>query len=166
MRSPTWGHLTFREMMNRINDFLNEAPEEEYRFIVGTDSQVHTGLKAVFVSAIIVHRLGKGAIYFYDKEFAIRKFALEERMFTEVSLSLKMATRLLEAMRKSAELHSFDKPEIEIHIDVGNNGKTKELVSAVVGMVKGSGFACQTKPDACGASSVADRYTKSLSPAG
>jgi len=153
-------------MMDKISDFLMEAPKEEYRFIVGTDSQVYTGGKVVFVSAIIVHRMGKGAIYFYDKDLAIKKFALEERMFTEVSLSLKMATRLLEAMQNSVDLLVFDKPEIEIHIDVGNNGRTKELVSAVVGMVKGSGFACQTKPDACGASSVADRYTKNLSMAG
>lgn len=166
MQSPTWGHLTFNEMVQKINDFLSESEEEEYRFIVGTDSQTYAGPKVVFVSAVIIHRIGKGAIYFYDKDLAIRKFGLEERMFTEVSMSLKMATRLLGSLQDSLNLSSFDKPQIEIHIDVGNNGRTRELVSSVVGMVKGSGFSCQTKPDACGASSVADRYTKVLSLAG
>lgn len=166
MLSPTWGRLTFKEMVYRINDFLSEEKEEEYRLIVGTDSQVYSGPKVVFVSAIIIHRIGKGAVYFYDREMAIRKFALEERMFTEVSLSLQMATRLLDTMQKTLEFLPFDRPKIEIHIDVGNNGKTRELVNSVVGMVKGCGFSCQTKPDACGASSVADRYTKVLSLAG
>ncbi len=160
MLSPTWGCLTFDDTIYRINDFLSSRKEEEYRFIVGTDSQVYPGPKVVFISAIIVHRIGKGAIYFYDRELVIKKFALEERMFTEVSLSLKMAGDLLKAMERSPEFLSSDLPEIEIHIDIGNNGRTRELVSSVVGMVRGSGFACQTKPDACGASTVADRHTK------
>ena len=160
MLSPTWGYLTFDETIHRINDFLSRKKEDDYRFIVGTDSQVYPGLRVVFISAVIVHRIGKGAIYFYDRELVIRKFALEERMFMEVSLSLKMAGDLLKAMERSPEFISSHLPEIEIHIDIGNNGRTRELVSSVVGMVRGSGFTCQTKPDACGASTVADRHTK------
>ena len=50
--------------------------------------------------------------------------------------------------------------DVEIHLDVGNNGATKELIKEVVGMVNGSGFTCRIKPQAYGASSVADRFTK------
>lgn len=163
MISPTWGNLTFAQMMEKIGSFVEDGDAEDYRFIVGTDSQVFQGPKALFVSAVIVHRIGKGAIYFYDKQLAIRNFGLEERMFTEVSHSLKIASRLLDEIRENGFSLCTNLPEIEIHIDVGQNGKTKELVNAVVGMVKGSGFNCQTKPHACGASSVADRYTKTIS---
>ncbi len=49
---------------------------------------------------------------------------------------------------------------VEIHLDVGENGPTKDLIKEVVGMVVGSGFAAKIKPDSYGASTVADRYTK------
>lgn len=49
---------------------------------------------------------------------------------------------------------------LEIHLDVGTNGATKSLVKEVVGMVNGSGYPCKIKPDAFGAATVADRYTK------
>lgn len=161
MLSPTWGKLTFSEMLEKIDLYISENKDENYRFIIGTDSQVYKGSKAVFVTALIVHRVGKGAVYFYDKELFLRQFALEERMFTEVSRSLDLASRLIDKRTGDITGSLTSKiPDIEIHVDVGQNGKTKDLISAVVGMVKGSGFNCQTKPFACAASSVADRYTK------
>ena len=50
--------------------------------------------------------------------------------------------------------------DVEIHLDVGNNGATQTLIKEVVGMVVGSGFNARIKPDSYGASSVADKYTK------
>ena len=50
--------------------------------------------------------------------------------------------------------------EVEIHLDVGTHGETRELVKEIIGMVTGSGFDAKIKPDACGASKVADKYTK------
>ena len=50
--------------------------------------------------------------------------------------------------------------DIEIHLDVGEQGKTKEIIREVVGMVTGSGFDAIIKPDSYGASKVADKFTK------
>lgn len=47
---------------------------------------------------------------------------------------------------------------LEIHVDVGQHGKTKEIIDEVVGMIIGSGFEVRTKPDSYGASTVADKY--------
>lgn len=163
MLSPTWGRLTFTEMLEKIEEYLSECDDFQYRFIIGTDSQIFNGSKAVFVTALIVHRVGKGAVYFYEKELYPRKFALEERMFTEVSRSLTLASRLAEEVSGRTDVSALSSAEIEIHVDVGANGKTRDLVNSVVGMVRGSGFPCRTKPFACGASSVADRYTRSSS---
>ena len=50
--------------------------------------------------------------------------------------------------------------DLEIHLDVGEKGQTKDLIREVVGMVVGSGFDARIKPDSFGASKVADKYTK------
>ena len=38
--SPTKGRLTFEQMFRDIISFTKEAPEENYKLIVGTDSQL------------------------------------------------------------------------------------------------------------------------------
>jgi uncharacterized protein len=48
---------------------------------------------------------------------------------------------------------------LTIHVDVGPNGETKQMLQEIVGMIKGNGFSVKTKPDSYGASSVADRHT-------
>jgi predicted RNase H-related nuclease YkuK (DUF458 family) len=54
----------------------------------------------------------------------------------------------------------FAEMPVEVHIDVGAQGETRDLIKEVVGMVVGSGFQAKIKPDAYGASSVADKHTK------
>lgn len=49
---------------------------------------------------------------------------------------------------------------LEIHLDIGQNGQTKEMIRDIVGMITGSGFDAKIKPYSCGASTVADKYTK------
>src|SRR3990172_4714578 len=50
--------------------------------------------------------------------------------------------------------------KMEIHLDVGERGETRTIIREVIGMVTGSGFAAVTKPDAYGASKVADKHSK------
>jgi len=49
-------------------------------------------------------------------------------------------------------------PKVEVHIDVGQNGPTREVIKELVGLVKSSGFEARIKPDAYVASTVADKY--------
>ncbi len=81
---------------------------------------------------------------------------MRQRIFYETSLSLDVAGRITSLL--SAE--NFDHLNVEIHLDVGEAGDTKELIREVVGMVIGSGFDARIKPESYGASKVADRYTK------
>jgi predicted RNase H-related nuclease YkuK (DUF458 family) len=53
-----------------------------------------------------------------------------------------------------------DDMKVEIHLDVGTHGDTRDLVKEVIGMVVGSGFDAHIKPNSCGASKVADKYTR------
>ena len=48
---------------------------------------------------------------------------------------------------------------MEIHVDVGEHGDTREMIKDVVGMVTGNGFVAKTKPYAYAASYVADKHT-------
>ena len=46
-----------------------------------------------------------------------------------------------------------------IHADVGEGGKTKDMIKEVVGLIKSNGFEAKIKPEAFAASVVADRFT-------
>ena len=70
-------------------------------------------------------------------------------------MSFELAQRVLEALA-SFSLLQFN---LEIHVDIGENGRTKEMIDEVVGMIIGSGLAVRIKPQAYAASSVADKYT-------
>jgi predicted RNase H-related nuclease YkuK (DUF458 family) len=151
--SPTKGRLSFDQVFEEVMAYASENPEDSYRLIVGTDSQLRD--ETCFVTALIVHRRGKGGRFFYTRSHDSYARSLRQRIFYEASLSLSLAFRLTEKLSESGQ-----ELNMEIHLDVGSNGATKSLVKEVVGMVNGSGYLCKIKPDSYGASSVADRYTK------
>jgi len=153
-KSPSKGSMKLAEVVRDILDYVREDVSRPYKLIVGSDS--HPGEKATcFVSAIIIHRLGKGARYFYNKSYEVKAKSMRQRIFYEASLSLSLADRLSQLLK---EYGQGDMP-VEIHLDIGTHGETKELVKEITGMIVGSGFAAKIKPDAC-AVKVADKYTK------
>lgn len=153
--SPTKGPMSLREVFADILAYVSAEPEMNYRLIIGSDSQPRED-HICFVSAIIVHREGKGARYYYSKRYQNKFFSLRQRIFYEASLSLDVASRLTALLADSGH----GDLNIEIHLDVGKVGETKELIREIVGMVTGSGFEARIKPDSYGASKVADKYTK------
>ena len=158
-QSPSRGELTISEMTQEIAYFVKEDPNSCYRLIIGSDSQIHR-LSDIqycdFVTAVVVHRIGSGARYFWNKEKVLKAPLLREKIYTETMRSLDAAHMLLPDIIKSISPAQY---EMEIHIDVGNVGKTREMIREVVGMVAGSGFTAKTKPESWAASSVADKYT-------
>jgi len=48
-------------------EFIEEKPDYQYRLVVGTDSQPKNGHGVDFVTAIVVHRVGYGGIYFWKR---------------------------------------------------------------------------------------------------
>jgi len=46
-----------------------------------------------------------------------------------------------------------------IHADVGEQGKTKDMIKEVTGFIRGNGFEPCIKPESFAASNVADRYS-------
>lgn len=152
--SPSRGHMELKEVVDEIIRFINEDPRYEYKIIVGADSQEHhVGVN--FVSAIVVHRVGRGGRYFWKRISRPNIKNLRLRIYEEANLSRELAERVVELLAKGHGLPYH----LEVHVDVGVNGPTKTMINEVVGMIRGSGFEVKTKPEAYGASKVADRYT-------
>ena len=157
--SPTMGILTPTQTISEISKFINEEPGRFYRIVIGSDSQIRrvNGKNEVdYVTALVVHREGSGARYFWKKQKEGRAPVLREKIYMETTLSLAAATELVPMIREKVSPSKYD---FEIHIDVGPLGPTRDMIKEVVGMVQGNGYKAKTKPDSWGASSVADKHT-------
>lgn len=154
-QSPTHGPLEMPHVREKILAFMSGDSEREYQLVVGTDSQPHNGSGVDFVTVIVVHRKGAGGIYFWNRTVNKKTYALRQRMYEEATMSLSTAEMVLELLREDG----FTKYDIEIHVDIGEIGKTRDMIAEIVGMIRGSGYAVKIKPDSFAASKVADRYT-------
>lgn len=153
--SYSFGKLTLSQVRDKILNFLKVDPESRYQIVIGTDSQPKNGSETDFVTAIVIHRIGRGGIYFWKRVMEKKSYVLRTRMYQEAILSLSAAQDFL-AHCKNDGITRFD---VEIHVDIGNNGETREMITELVGMIRGSGFSVKTKPEAYAASKVADRHT-------
>ncbi len=158
--SPTKGKLTVEEVMADVIAYMSEDTRFRYRLIIGTDSQVARGVD--FVNAIVIHRIGRGGRYFWQrihKDYS-SPLSLKARMFTEANYSIALAIELLALLQKRlAEAFMEFHPDVEVHIDVGERGPTREMIKELVGLVKANGFEARIKPEAYAASTVADKYS-------
>ena len=157
--NPTQGKLTLDRVVQDMLDFIGEAPGSEYRIIIGSDSQNKESRRTTtFVTAVIVHRVGKGARYYFHRRTRPMIKNLRQRIFTEASLSLMVCGDLREQFLQVEQPR--DLSNLEVHLDVGQNGKTEPLIKELIGWVEGSGYEAKIKPDSFVASKVADRYTR------
>jgi hypothetical protein len=157
--SPTLGRINFNQAIDSLVNFILEDPKQVYQLIVGTDSEGKE--EPDFVTAIVIHRKGKGGKYFWERIRTPKKYTLRTRIYEETMISLTLATKLRENLeRKLEKIKPKNYKNLEIHTDIGQIGETKEMIKEIVGMVRGNGFEVKIKPDAFGATSVADRYLK------
>jgi uncharacterized protein len=157
--SPSKGHVGLKQLINEIAEFIKEDSQSFYSVIIGSDSQakrINGQPEIDFVTAVVVHRRGKGARYFWRKEREHRIYALQDKIRQETSMSVELAGYLVPELRKSVSVSTYD---FEIHVDVGPIGPTREMIKEVVGWVTGMGYTVKTKPESYGASSVADKHT-------
>ncbi len=150
--SPTYGRLELPHVVQHILRFVNEK-EGKYKLVLGTDSQAGAGY-VEFVTAIVVHRVTRGGIYFWQRRIHRKRYQLRDRMYQEAMISIEAANELLK-MERTFELFRKD---FEIHVDVGQGGETKEMIAEIAGLVTGYGYVVRTKPDAFAATKVADRH--------
>ncbi|MEJ6950663.1 ribonuclease H-like YkuK family protein [Natronospora cellulosivora (SeqCode)] len=155
--SPTDGILELEQVYDTILSFVEKKPADDYKLIIGTDSQAGID-EVVFVTAIVIYRVGRGGRFFYKKNTEKLKIGMKQRIFYEVSKSLEIASKLTAFFANQVVYD--DELKVEIHVDVGEKGPTNSIIREVVGMVVGSGYDALIKPDSYAASTVADKFTK------
>ena len=158
--NPSLGKLTLSKVSREVAHFIKAMPQYSYRLVIGSDSQERriNGKKELnLVGAIVVHRLGKGGRYFYQKQKRKEPKSIRDKIYIETLFSLEIAEKFLPEINKA--LNGERPYELEIHIDVGRVGETRSMIKEVVGMVTGNGYTAKTKPESYGASKVADKYT-------
>ena len=157
--NPTEGKMTVNKMVNELVEFMNAEQDYFYRLVIGTDSKSGKLEKAQsvnFVTAVVIHRLGKGGRYFWQKNRVKDIATLRDKIYTETLLSIQLAERLVPQFTKRLNGQRY---KLEIHIDVGDAGPTREMIKEVTGLVTGNGFTAKTKPESYAASTIADKHT-------
>lgn len=159
--SPSKGDLSLDEVIKEIFGYMSESPSHQYEVVVGCDSP--SSDKPFFPIAIVVLKTGFGGRFFlkkmhYPEDFLKRFTFWKNRILQEVYLSCELALSLREVLEKENKLglkYNFQ----YIHADVGEIGKTREMVKEVIGLIKSNGFEPRIKPYSFAATVVADRYT-------
>ena len=165
-QSQTHGELKIEEIITKIKEFLEEVPNDQYSLVIGTDSHEKTDSSKKngntreinLVTAILIHRKGFGGKYFWRRETVKNIHTLREKIYAETMTSLSFASIFVPLFKKHLN-GSAPNYDLEIHVDVGEHGDTRNMIKEVVGMVTGNGFVAKTKPDAYAASYVADKHT-------
>lgn len=159
--SQTYGRLNLAGVRRRLIKFMQEDSQCKYRIVIGSDSAPREGKTLDFITALVIHRIGKGGIYFWKREVKEKNGEnrdlsfLRARIYQEAVFSLTTADEFLEVVKNDG----ITRYDVEIHVDIGKFGETRDMIAEVVGMIRGSGFICKTKPESFGASKVADRHT-------
>jgi hypothetical protein len=153
-QSPTFGRIGFERVFSELIVYIEEDPSQKYNLIIGSDSYRST--ETVFVSAIVIHRIGHGGRYFYKKRREGKVISLRHKIIYETTMSIELASVLKEKLSQNG----YKKLPVEIHLDVGHAGDTRKIIKEVVGMVTGCGYKAVTKPEGYGASKVADRHSR------
>jgi len=153
--SPTYGQVDLEKLKRIVSSYMAENKKAKYEIIVGTDSQKMEKGGYDFVSALVIHRIGFGGIYFWKRIIDKKKMGLKERIYREATMSLETSENFV-TLFKTNGISRYD---IQIHVDIGPNGETKDMISEISGMIRGSGYEVKIKPYSYGASKVADRYT-------
>ena len=146
--------MTFDDVILTLVSEMAGGSRDRFALLIGTDSSTSAN-HLDLVSAIVLHNIGHGGRYFWTRTRERRAPSLRFQIWREAWLSFELA----QAVIRGLEAHSLLQVNLEIHVDIGENGRTKELIDEVVGMIIGNGMEVRIKPHAYAASAVADKHT-------
>lgn len=149
--------MTFEDMLLDLKQYMLDDQKRNYSIVIGTDSQQH--IKTDIVTAIVIHRVGAGGRYFWVREQKDNFSSLRHRIYMEALRSLEMAEVMTKSIYNILKKEDNLRFNIEIHVDIGENGPTRDMIKEVVGMIRGNGYEVKIKPFSYGAFVIADRHT-------
>jgi predicted RNase H-related nuclease YkuK (DUF458 family) len=157
-RSGSGEKFTFEDVILTVREYILSDNSQKYEIIIGTDSQFHPSIKNIkYVTVISVRRVGKGARYFYRKDYDSINFSIKTKILKEALFTYEVLQRVKILISDILSDSNFIS-----HLDIGENGKSKEMIEDVVSIFKGSGCEFKIKPDSFIASGVADKHSKNI----
>src|SRR3989344_7879317 len=99
-RSPTYGALDLAGLVDRAVEFIESEQNSHFRIVIGTYSELVGPQTAHFVSAVVVHHIGHGGVYFWGQVTRDGIKDLRQRMYEEATYSLALAQRLIDEFKK------------------------------------------------------------------
>lgn len=156
-RDADHNKIILKDIINHIEDEILSHPEIEYKLSIGTDSM--TCKDTLFVLAIVLYRVGRGGIYYYKKINHSHISDLRTKLYDETKLSLDTADIFIDSILKE-DNNLLDKINFSIHLDIGKNGPTKDLIRELEGWVTSMGYDYAIKPDSYAATTIANMHSK------
>jgi len=150
--SPSKGVMSFNDVIEELLEFIETEEKGTYSIIVGSDSE-QGAKETTFINAIVMYRHGKGGRFLWHRENRINFKSLRDRIWHETTSSTDLAQRLRDEFQ--ARGNGFR--EVEVHVDIGENGPTRDLIKEICGFVRGVGFEVSIKPESYAACAVADK---------
>ncbi len=154
-QSPTYGKVDLEGLKKIVSSYMAHDKNAKYQVIVGSDSQKIRPNTYDFVTALIIHHVGHGGIYFWRRMVNEKKISLKERIYLEATMSLETAENFVQFFLTKG----ISRYDIQIHVDIGTQGATRVMIHEMTNMIRGSGYMVKIKPDSFGASKIADKYT-------
>ena len=165
-KSKTYGNLSKKLAVRKLVGAVQANPKSEWVLAIVTDSQ-NKKHETKFCQAIVLYQVGKGGSFFYKTFKQPRISIVGNRMLEEARLSIDLAKEVIDILDEIYIENEFDWTEanlkLEIHCDLGVNGKSSESIKSVLGWITaefGGIVSPQIKPDSSAASVVADAFTK------
>ncbi len=152
--SPTFGKINLDQLKKIVSSYMSKDRIGSYQIVVGSDSQKMNKNSYDFVSALIIHHIGSGGIYFWRRQVIKRTIPLKERIYQEAIMSMQTSENFINFFK----LNGISKYDIQIHVDIGTKGETRDMINEVTGMIRSNGFSVKIKPESYGASKIADRH--------
>ena len=96
--SLSLGPIDFGRLVSEIAAYIERENNSHFKLVIGSDSEMVDKTSAHFVSAIVVHHVGHGGIYFWGGVTKSKIISLRQRIYEEAAYSLSLAQRLLESL--------------------------------------------------------------------
>lgn len=153
--------FTFQEFHDDAVAFIKQDTEKNYVVMVGSDSQVKSD-HINYVNAIVIHRVGKGAKFYYSKtvEPTIPTMMPKDMMFMRIQKETAASIEIMNQLMNTELFMMLPYDNFEIHIDIGPNGKSNEMMTFITGWIKGLDINCKIKPESTTAYCTANKYSK------
>ena len=95
--NPHDGEMTFAEVISTVIKEMKAHPRDRFEILIGTDSSTspnHLDL----VSAIVLHKIGRGGRYFWTRRRERRSPSLRQQIWREAWLSFELAQHVIERL--------------------------------------------------------------------